>query len=243
MKNFTLLCFLEWLYTLLGYQQEEVIIKPHPPAQVLGEGEETYSGGTLPEVVVTAPRTYVLEWMTAAQRAFGYSLQIEQVRALTKAWHLHGTGDNRHLAYIFATIWHECKFEPKNEVRANPFRQPDLYRQQSEYWKGGYFGRGPIQLTWIDNYRRFGKHLGLPLVEKPELLNRPDVGYPIAVIGMVRGWFTGAPLRWYINDRREDYYKARRTVNGDEHKNGVKIAQHAKRILAEFNLIIAEEND
>lgn len=44
-----------------------------------------------------------------------------------------------------------------------------------------YKGRGFIQITGRDNYRRAGKALGLPLEEKPELASRPDVAAKIAV--------------------------------------------------------------
>lgn len=233
--NTATLSFIEWLYSVIGYQEPKTVLKPQPP-KVLDE-DLIYDGGTLPEVVVTAKRLYIIEWSAAARRALSPDIETVQLMSLMTAWHEHGTGDDRHLAYIFASIWHECHFEPKNERRANPLRQPSLYRQQAEYWDTGYFGRGPIQLTWEDNYARFGKYLGLPLLRHPELVNKPEIGYKIAVIGMVRGWFTGAPLRWYINDAREDYVKARRTVNGDEYFNGASIARDAKRILEAFQSI------
>lgn len=44
-----------------------------------------------------------------------------------------------------------------------------------------YIGRGFIQLTGRDNYRRAGKALGLPLEEQPELVEHPDVAAKVAV--------------------------------------------------------------
>lgn len=46
-----------------------------------------------------------------------------------------------------------------------------------------YRGRGPIQLTFKDNYARAGQALSLPLVETPEIVIDPDVGARVA------GWF------------------------------------------------------
>lgn len=39
-----------------------------------------------------------------------------------------------------------------------------------------YRGRGPIQITLRDNYTAAAVALGLPLIEQPELMERPDVG-------------------------------------------------------------------
>ena len=44
-----------------------------------------------------------------------------------------------------------------------------------------YHGRGYIQITGRDNYRRAGKALDLPLEDKPELAARPDIAAKIAV--------------------------------------------------------------
>ena len=44
-----------------------------------------------------------------------------------------------------------------------------------------YKGRGYIQLTGRDNYKRAGQALGLPLEQRPELVERPDVAAKVAV--------------------------------------------------------------
>ena len=44
-----------------------------------------------------------------------------------------------------------------------------------------YHGRGFIQLTGRDNYRRAGQALHLPLEKKPDLAQRPDIAAKIAV--------------------------------------------------------------
>jgi putative chitinase len=46
-----------------------------------------------------------------------------------------------------------------------------------------YRGRGPIQLTGKDNYRRCGAAIGLDLVKWPELLEQPGPGC------LAAGWF------------------------------------------------------
>ena len=44
-----------------------------------------------------------------------------------------------------------------------------------------YKGRGFIQLTGRYNYTKAGKELGLPLAEKPELVEKPDIAAQVAV--------------------------------------------------------------
>lgn len=53
-----------------------------------------------------------------------------------------------------------------------------------------YAGRGYIQLTGRYNYKRAGQALGLPLEEKPELVEKPEVAAKVAV--------------WYWQDRVRD---------------------------------------
>lgn len=44
-----------------------------------------------------------------------------------------------------------------------------------------YRGRGPIQITGRYNYEKYGKKLGIDLVNKPELAETPEIGVKIAV--------------------------------------------------------------
>jgi predicted chitinase len=50
-----------------------------------------------------------------------------------------------------------------------------------------YKGRGYIQLTGKYNYKKAGEALGLPLEQKPELVEKPEVAAKVAV--------------WYWNSR------------------------------------------
>lgn len=121
--------------------------------------------------------------------------------------------DVRHRAYILATVKHET---------ANTFRPIDEYgkgrnRKYGEPINGQiYYGRGYVQLTWHENYAKFGKILNRNLVEQPDLANEPDIAYDILIIGMTRGLFTGKKLIDYINQSECDYVGARRIINGQD---------------------------
>ena len=63
--------------------------------------------------------------------------------------------DIRWLAYMLATVYHECatKMWPITEYGSQE------YLQSKEYWP--FIGRGLVMLTWEDNYRRASSMLGL----------------------------------------------------------------------------------
>jgi hypothetical protein len=83
--------------------------------------------------------------------------------------------DNVRLAAA-ATIQVECPaWTPMCEKRANPARQPALWKLQERYWPSGYYGRGFLQHTWKSNYARLEQALGLPLLEHPDLLLQTDI--------------------------------------------------------------------
>lgn len=78
-----------------------------------------------------------------------------------------------------------------------------------------YRGRGPIQLTGKDNYRRCGTAIGVDLVHDPDRLLEPVVGT------MAAGWFwsegnrTGASLNTYADAGQIDAIS--KIVNGGTH--------------------------
>lgn len=68
------------------------------------------------------------------------------------------------------------KYDPKH----NP-RKAKILGNKQVGDGAKYHGRGYIQLTGRDNYKRAGQALGLPLEEQPELVERPDVAAKVAV--------------------------------------------------------------
>lgn len=111
------------------------------------------------------------------------------------------------MAYVLATAYHETAhtMKPINE------RGGDKYLRSKKYWP--YIGRGYVQITWLENYLKATKVLGVDFVSKPELLLRPEYAAPIIIQGMKDGWFTGKKLSDYITLKKSDFRNARRIVN------------------------------
>lgn len=63
-----------------------------------------------------------------------------------------------------------------NRVYAN--RGGNGNESSGDGWK--YRGRGPIQITFADNYTKYGSMIGINLLENPDLALRPDVGFRLA---------------------------------------------------------------
>lgn len=145
-------------------------------------------------------------------------------------------------AYILATAFHETAhtMQPVAEYGKGRGRAYGSWQTNSKgeryCWRNGsrktvyteaeyphlYYGRGHVQLTWLDNYLRAGKALGAmlddaeQLARAPDLALRPDISAAILCLGMRDGWFTGKKLDDYINARQTDYVNARRIVNGTD---------------------------
>ncbi len=68
-------------------------------------------------------------------------------------------------------------------------------------------GRSFVQLTGRDNYMRAGKALGLPLVEKPQLLENPSIGFKASL------WYWETRVKNKI-DNFEDVETVTKLING-----------------------------
>lgn len=110
------------------------------------------------------------------------------------------------------------RFSPLQELRASPNRQPELYAAQNRYWSSGYFGRGFIQLTWEQNYRDYGKALGLDLLGQPDLAKDPKVAARVLALYFKRMHVDAAA-------EAQDWTKVRKLVNGGT--NGLQIFMSA----------------
>jgi putative chitinase len=174
---------------------------------------------------------------------FGGKLNQEQVtgmEAILNEWDRQKLSDLRHLAYMMATVFHEtgkCMVPVRegfaaSDTAARRIVARRAYGKPDKKTGHVYYGRGPVQLTWADNYKKMGKLLGLPLYEQPDLALKPDVGTAILFEGMLRGAslkgdFTGKSLEGYFTATKSDWVNARRIINGTD--KAELIAGYAKK--------------
>jgi putative chitinase len=154
--------------------------------------------------------------------------QVQGISAILDAWDRHGEGGTAALAYVLATSHHETgrRMQPIRELGGRAYltrlydvtgARPALARRNGNFAPGDgvrYSGRGFVQLTWRDNYRRIGQLLDVDLEGQPDLALDPALSARILVEGMIKGWFTGRALGDYISDGTRDFRSARRVVNG-----------------------------
>lgn len=121
----------------------------------------------------------------------------------------------RHLAYILATAYHETAhtMQPIREYGRGKGRK---YGVPAGPYGHVYYGRGYVQLTWIENYAKAGKALGVNFVHTPDRVMEPRLAAAIMFTGMAEGWFTTKKLTDYILGTKADYIGARRIINGTD---------------------------
>ena len=171
--------------------------------------------------------------------------QRDGIEVKIDAFDRHGIVDERWRAYMLATSYHEtaCTMQPVEEMgkgKGKPYgekRKHDgtAYSHPDKL----YFGRGDVQLTWYENYKKMGTLLGIPLLTYPELALDPDISASIMIEGMTqgastRGDFTGVSLEDYFNHRKEDPVNARRIVNGLDRAQ--RVAEYYRRFLAALRM-------
>ncbi|MGH7155028.1 MAG: hypothetical protein ACREF3_13975 [Acetobacteraceae bacterium] len=149
-------------------------------------------------------------------------------------------GDIRWAAYMLATAEWETghTFAPRKELGLGAGRAYG----QSVAWKdaagashsGIYYGRGYVQLTWLDNYRALGKAIGLgdALALDPDKALEPAIAYQVMSVGMRTGAFTGLGLSRFIQGDKCEYYYARQIINAlDQARPIARMAEKIEMLL------------
>lgn len=131
------------------------------------------------------------------------------------------------LAYMLATAWWETAktMQPVREafyIAPGDFGKAEAWRKKNLHYYP-FYGRGFVQLTWKDNYKKATAKLGHDFVNDPDAVMELRYAVPIMFDGMKEGWFTGKALDDYIDDIDEpdnadllEYKEARRIINGQD---------------------------
>jgi len=176
--------------------------------------------------------------------------------------------DPRTAAYCLATSYHETggMMEPVREGFCKTDEEARAYVKKNGYDYAAvdpvtgevYYGRGDIQTTWPENYKKAGQETGRgdELYLAPEKMLDAKISADCLFQGMFEGWYRKSSdgkrqtLERYFNDTTNDPYGAREIVNGDKSKvpswsNGVSIgnliAGYHQKFLTAIELAWTEE--
>jgi hypothetical protein len=179
--------------------------------------------------------------------------QFDGTEVLLDIWQMHYPDlVDAGFAYILATCFHESaqRMQPVNETLAatddavirildRAWANGQLKGVRAPYWRRdadgkAWFGRGIVQLTLKDNYRRLGNWLrdkagiDVDLVADPKKALDPDISARILFEGVIHGLFrNGHWLGKYIDADRSDFVGARNIVNGAFRDDAERIASIA----------------
>jgi hypothetical protein len=135
-------------------------------------------------------------------------------------WEKRGHRDLRWLAYMLSTVRGECGL-PFKSVREIGRGKGKKYGHPDPKTGHVYYGRGYVQLTWAKNYQTMGKLIKEKLYENPDLALEPPIATKVLFEGMTKGEsgigdFTHKSLEDYFSKTKEDWYNARRIINGTD---------------------------
>ena len=153
--------------------------------------------------------------------------QVDSINAIIDEIESQNVTDKKHIAYIFATAYHEG-VKLKTMERIMPVKEGggENYLRSKKYYP--YYGRGFVQLTWDYNYKKYSNIMGIDFVAHPDLVMELKASAFILVHGMVHGVFTGKKLSDYTT-----FVPMRKIINGTDKAN--LIASHANAFLTALN--------
>lgn len=131
--------------------------------------------------------------------------------------------DLRWCAYAMGTVFWETRMtmQPVREA----FWLSEAWRKANlRYYP--YYGRGYVEMTWLENYQKFAAIVGVDLVKFPDLALHPDIAAKIMVYGMENGSFSGRKLGQYFDAGHTDWTGARWIINAQD--KALIVAQHAE---------------
>lgn len=175
---------------------------------------------TSPEIVVTANKLDLKAFFDHIRKPLFGRLSAKQVSGhedIIKELKARGV-PLPEAAYVLATAYHETA-KTMQPVREG-LNASDAWRKKNlRYYP--WYGRGHVQLTWEENYRKADQKLGLggALAANPDLALDPEISAQVLVLGSVQGWFSGDKkgrhtlARHIKTGTRAEYRQARRIIN------------------------------
>ena len=148
------------------------------------------------------------------RRSFGKITQnhVDNINLIVKTAEANKLDYNQ-TAYCLATAWHETNHTMLPVIEA--YWLSESWRKKNlRYYP--YYGRGYVQLTWRENYKKAGDILGFDFVRNPHWVQIPKYSAAILVVGSRDAWFTKYRLSDFINKDKKDYVGARRIINGTD---------------------------
>ena len=150
--------------------------------------------------------------------------QVTGMEGILDAFVQVGDGRDKTLAYALATAYHETgrKMVPvregfaKTDAGARRIVRNRTYGKPVGPYRHVYYGRGHVQLTWLENYRRSSADAGVDLVKYPDKALDPVFSARLLILGLMDGRWNGHGLgleRYLPTDGPDDVRNARRTVN------------------------------
>ena len=175
--------------------------------------------------------------------------QVNGMNHIIGKWEKHPElTDLKWLAYILASVYHETdrKMQPIEEYGRGEGHDYGIPVEGKIY-----YGRGYIQITWIDNYKKLGDKIGVNLVSNPEKALEVGVALEILFKGMIEGLFRKDDFgpyslgRFFREGEPSDWHNARRIVNGIVGAKGRVIAEDIAKYGRSFwyALKVAELDD
>jgi hypothetical protein len=152
--------------------------------------------------------------------------------------------DLRWIAYMLATTFHETAqtMQPISEYGHGEGHE---YGIEDPETGQTYYGRGYVQLTWRDNYRRATQKLELFGADDLEWhagqALEPGIAFEVMAVGMTEGWFTGEALPDYFNEMTDDPVNARAIINNDVASMGETIAGYYHAFLTALQGALIKE--
>lgn len=179
-------------------------------------------------------------WEGLRKDLFGGKLTqgvVDTVNSIVDTYYMEYAvkGDPEHLAYILATAYHESYHPTKNpdwlpvregftKTNAGAIAAVTKLHKDGKISRNyalpqpnghSYYGRGHVQITWPDNYKKIGDLIGVDLYNFPDLALHRDVSAKALVFGSVEGIYTGRKLSDFdLANGLLDAYNARRVING-----------------------------